>query len=112
MTLELLLKLNVWAHSVAVWLNADVAAGPGSLPSTIVKFELDGRKFLTRCCKVPEVVLSLGWASTEYSNVGEYTEKMIQDMLECVQKPFLKGKDGIHYTPAKVAREKDVPFII
>eukprot|EP00392_Amoebophrya_sp_AT5.2_P001302 g1304.t1 len=100
--IDLLMKMNVWAQVVCVWLNADIAAGPGCLPLQD-NWILDGRKFLQRCCRVPDVVLSLGWISSELSPGGRYTQRMVNDMLELVQRPFLRGADSFLYTPAKIA---------
>ncbi|CAD7964558.1 unnamed protein product [Amoebophrya sp. A25] len=100
--IELLMRMNAWANVVCVWLNADVAAGPG-FPPLGRNWVLDGRKFLQRCCRIPDVVLSLGWFSTELSATQQYTKTMIDDMLELVQRPFLRGKDSFLYTPAAVA---------
>ncbi|CAD7940305.1 unnamed protein product [Amoebophrya sp. A120] len=100
--IELLMRMNVWAQVVCVWLNADIAAGPGCLP-LMPNWVLDGRKFLQRCCRIPDVVLSLGWISTEFAVTQHYTQRMINDMLELVQRPFLRGKDTFLYTPAAIA---------
>lgn len=98
--IDLLVKLNVSANVVAVWLNGDVAKGPGCPPVS----HLDGRKFLKLCCKVPEVVLSLGWLSSELAMTQRYTTDMINDMMELVQQPYLRGKSGVKYTVAAVAQ--------
>lgn len=49
-----------------MWLNGDVAFGPGGqIIANFNEVQKNAKKFLKCCCKVPEVVLSLGWISTE-----------------------------------------------
>ena len=97
--IELLLRHNASANMVACWLNGDVAEGPGCPPIN----HLDGKKFLKICCKVPDVVLSLGWLSTELGMTQVYSQTMIKDMLELVQIPYLRCKGGARHTVAAVA---------
>jgi hypothetical protein len=76
----MLLKKNVSQQVVACWMNADVALGPGGPPQSVYP-HMDGKAFLKLCCKIPEVVLSLGWLSTEYAMSKKYSEEMIYKMV-------------------------------
>ena len=100
--IQLLLAMNVWAQCVTVWMNGDICSGPGMLPG-MHAYILPAKKFISRCCKIPDVVLSLGWSSTEWGYGGVYTDDMVRSMLEATQVPYLQASDGFKYTPAAVA---------
>ena len=89
----LLIKLNVSANCVCVWMNGDVAFGPGgAVLASFNEVQENAQKFLKACCKVPEVVLSLGWISTELGT--EYSKKHVEDMVELVLTPYLRTSGG------------------
>jgi len=68
-----------------VWLNADVIAGPGALMSPI-----DARRFVRTCSEIlPEAVLSLSWGSSMLSTSRQYTEEMVECMVEICMTPFV-----------------------
>lgn len=72
-----------------VWINADIIPGP--VDSEVIPVNPD--EFLSKCKQLSNATLSIGW-TTEWnskSEIGEYTEKQIDEMIDAIERNQLNG---------------------
>ena len=70
-----------------VWINADILPGPGDEQEKMQP-KFDASEFLSLVTtKLPETILSIGWTTSLTDIHAEYTNKMVDDMIECA-KPY------------------------
>ena len=76
-----------------VWINADILPGPGEdandkVAQQKMQPKFDASEFLNLVSsELPKTVLSIGWTTSLTDIHAEYTNKMVNDMIECA-KPY------------------------
>ncbi|CAH1099567.1 unnamed protein product [Psylliodes chrysocephalus] len=83
---------NAAKENYPLWLGANILKGPGNLTED----PLDSTKFLTNAQSFPDIVLSLGWVTTNISGGYGYENDDIKAMKKAIGDNHIKNTLNFH----------------